>query len=109
VLAYRAVHTDTVKDFEAGGAAHDLIDLGSLLEATTFTGTTAADAIAQGYIFWRQSLTRLGAPLSTTVYVDFDGGAHDPNPSPFFGAQDLAVVQLDGIMASQINAGHFIV
>jgi hypothetical protein len=103
------VHTDTVKDFEAGGAGHDVIDLSSLLDTTTFTGTTSADAISQGYIFWRQSLTRLGAPLSTTVYVDFDGGAHDLNPSPFFGVQDLAVVQLDGIMASQLDASHFIV
>jgi Ca2+-binding RTX toxin-like protein len=109
ILAYRAVHTDTVKDFEAGGASHDLVDLSSLLDATTFAGTTAADAIAQGYIFWRQSLTRLGAPLSTTVYVDFDGGAHDPNPSPYFGVQDLAVVQLDGIVASQLDSSHFIV
>jgi Ca2+-binding RTX toxin-like protein len=108
-LYYRAVHTDTVKDFEAAGASHDLINLSSLLDATTFTGTSAADAIAQGYIFWRQSLTRLGAPLSTTVYVDFDGGAHDANPSPFFGMQDLAVVKLDNIFASQITASHFIV
>jgi Ca2+-binding RTX toxin-like protein len=108
-LYYRAVHTDTVKDFEAAGASHDLIDLSSLLDATAFAGTSAADAIAQGYIFWRQSLTRLGAPLSTTIHVDFDGGAHDPHPSPYFGTQDLAVVQLDNVLASQIDASHFIV
>lgn len=106
---YRAVHTDTVKDFEAGGANHDRIDLSSLLDATTFTGASAADAIAQGYIYWRQSLRFPGVPLSTTVYVDFDGGSHDPNPSPYFGVQDLVVVQLDGITASQLNSTHFLV
>ena len=68
---------------------------------------SAADAIAQGYVYWVEHGQPGQAGFGTTVYVDRDGGAH--NPTGLLGFGDFAVAHLEGIAAAQINASHFIV
>lgn len=111
ITRYReAVAKDTITDFGTGTG--DRLDVSSLLDGqTNFTGTTAQDAISQGYIYWRPSF-RLGGPLTTTVYIDPDGGTHTPasNLAIALGATpDFAIADLPGVLASQLNASHFIV
>jgi Ca2+-binding RTX toxin-like protein len=104
-ITYETLEMDTITDFEI---AFDRLDLDSLLHKTGFSGANAssADAIAQGYIYWLEGQPGQ-ASFGTTVYVDRDGGAHNPNGLLGFG--DLAVAHLEGITAAQINASHFIV
>lgn len=108
-LTRHAVDTDRITDFDTMGTFADVIWLdASLVDShTTFRGNDAADAIAQGYIYWLQSGS--GAALKTTVYLDLDGGNHRL-PGPFvMGQTDLAIATLDGVAANQLNASHFIV
>jgi Ca2+-binding RTX toxin-like protein len=94
--------TDRVVDFELGGApgaAKDVLDIDDLLDGkTSFTGGTAAEAIAQGYLYWQQTAA------GTTVYVDRNGAAADS-----FSQPDLAIAHLDGVAANQLDATHFLV
>jgi hypothetical protein len=105
--------TDIITDFDTSGPDSDKLDLGSILMWHSTYGdagslrNTAADAIAQGYIYWLESGS--GATLKTTVYVDLDGGAHLPVPMASGGPSDLAIVDLAGVSAAQINAGDFFV
>jgi Ca2+-binding RTX toxin-like protein len=101
-LIYETFDTDTITDFEV--ACGDTLDVGSLLDATSFGGTTAAQAIGQGYIYWVQHGQPGQAGFGTTVYVDRNGSAFD-----FLNAPDLAIADLQGVAANQLNANHFIV
>jgi len=47
-----------------------------------------------------------GRPANT-VWFDRDGGAHNPMGMP--GTGDLAIAELQGIAASQLNNWHFVV
>jgi Ca2+-binding RTX toxin-like protein len=92
---------DTITDFD--GAAGDKIDLAALFfsaSASTFSGT-AADAVAQGYVYWVQQGT------GTTVYVDLDGGAHTLMDSLL--GHNFAVAHLEGVAANQLSSSHFLV
>jgi Ca2+-binding RTX toxin-like protein len=89
----------------------DKIDLVKLLnEHTNFTGTTAAEAFSQGYIYFVQYGTPgpWGASDSdyfhTNVCIDTDGGAHGPGTST-----DFVAVSLDNVAASQLTSLPFLV
>jgi Ca2+-binding RTX toxin-like protein len=106
-IVYETLETDTITDFEVAGG--DRLDLDSLLHKTGFSGANAspADAIAQGYVYWVEQGQPGQAGFGTTVYLDRDGGAH--NPTGLLGFGDLAVAHLEGVTAAQINASHFLV
>jgi Ca2+-binding RTX toxin-like protein len=84
----------------------DRIDLAKLLDShTNFSGTTAAQAFSQGYIY----LVQHGNPGGlgggkTTIYIDSDGGAHAPGTDT-----DFAVVDLQNVAASQLTSLPFLV
>jgi Ca2+-binding RTX toxin-like protein len=98
--------TDRIVDFDLGGApgaAQDVLDIDDLLDGkTSFSGATAAQAIAQGYLYWVQT----GAPgqpgFGTTIYIDRNGAAADS-----FSQPDLAIAHLDGVAANQLGSAHF--
>lgn len=101
--------TDRITDFAPGGVAgrpREILNLASLIaDKTDFAGTSSAEAVAQGYIYWVQH----GAPgqpgFGTTVYVDRDGGTHQPNPA--LAGADFAVADLDGVAAAELGADNF--
>ncbi len=96
---------DTITDYERG---IDKIDLRTVMDLTYFTGSSAADAIAQGYIYFVQHGTPNTADFGTRVMVDKDGGAH--SQVQVLGVFDQeAIVDLKGVAANQIIAGDFIV
>lgn len=96
---------DTITDFK--GAAGDKIDLSALyFSASSFSGT-AADAVAQGYLYWAQHGV-VGQPgFGTTVYVDLNGGAHTVMDSLL--GQNFALADLEGVAANQLNSSYFLV
>ena len=102
-LSHETYETDTIADFD--GAAGDRLDLRLILsDKTGFAGGGAAAAVSQGYIYWVQH-GQTGQPgFGTTVYLDRTGG-----PIDSLNAPDLAIVDLQGVAANQLNAGHFIV
>jgi Ca2+-binding RTX toxin-like protein len=106
-ISYESFETDTVADFEAAGG--DRIHLAYLIvnETNFAQGGTASDAIGQGYIYWVQHGQPGQAGFGTTLYLDRDGGAH--NPGGIFGTGDFAIADLQGVAANQLNASHFIV
>lgn len=105
------VDKDTINDFGTGTG--DRLDVSNLLDGqTNFTGSTAQDAIAQGYIYWSQIFRLAGGPAITTVYIDPDGGTHTPatNLNLAIGLQpDFAIADLLGVAPNQLTASHFIV
>lgn len=97
---------DTIEDFSA--AEGDKIDLRSLIDSkTSFAGTTAAQAVAQGYIYWEQHGASNDPDVYTTVYVDRNGGSHSLLDRAV--GNELAIAHLEGVTASQLNASLFIV
>lgn len=108
------VDTDRITDFDTTGTDADVLDLdGLLLYYSNFSGrhdsanNNAADAIAQGYIYWLQSGS--GAAATTTVYFDWNAGMHTPSQPLIPGPTDFALATLDGVAANQLNASHFYV
>lgn len=107
------VDTDRITDFDTTGTDADVLDLELLmLNYSAFSGrydsgNTAADAIAQGYIYWLQSGS--GAAATTTVYFDRNAGTHTPSQPLIPGPTDFALATLDGVAANQLNASHFYV
>lgn len=102
---HKGFETDTVAGFS--GAEGDRIDISSLLDAVSnFTGTTAQQAMAQGYLYFVQTQAfDDGVPyFNTTVYIDRNGMGFD---SPYVG--DIAVATLQNVSANQLNPTHFIV
>jgi Ca2+-binding RTX toxin-like protein len=97
---------DTITDFSA--AEGDRIDLRSLIDGkTNFLGTTAAEAIAQGYIYWEQHGASTDPDVYTTVYLDRNGGTHSLLARAV--GSEMAIAQLEGVTASQLNASLFLV
>jgi Ca2+-binding RTX toxin-like protein len=97
---------DTIEDFSA--AEGDRIDLSSLIDGkTNFAGTTAAQAVAQGYIYWEQHGASNDPNVYTTVYVDRNGGWHSLLDRAV--SNEFAIAHLEGVTASQLNASLFIV
>src|SRR5262245_9869223 len=87
------------------GGRSDLLRVDALLaNATSFAGTGAAAAIAQGYIYWVQHDQPGQAGFGTTVYIDRNGNALD-----WVNAPDLAIADLAGVAASQLNSWNFVV
>jgi Ca2+-binding RTX toxin-like protein len=100
LVSYEAFETDTIADFQV---TSDRVDLRSLLsEKTGFAGDTAFEAFWRGYIYYETHGTPVTAGFGTTLYVDRDGGTHDP-------AEDFAVADLAGIDASALHDWNFIV
>ncbi len=90
---------DTIADF--AGAAGDRIDVSALFfTASGFTGT-AADAVAQNYIYWVQQGS------GTTVYIDLNGGAHTAIDNLL--GNNFALAHLEGVAPNQLSANDFIV
>jgi Ca2+-binding RTX toxin-like protein len=105
--------TDVITDFDTSGADADKLDVHEITKYHSNyvngfdSANTAADAISRGYVYWIESGS--GATLKTTVYVDPNAGAHHSG-LPFFGEhKDFALVELQGVAASQLDASHFIV
>jgi Ca2+-binding RTX toxin-like protein len=97
---------DTITDFSA--AEGDRIDLGSLLDGkTNFAGTTAAQAVAQGYIYWVQHGASSDPGVYTTVHLDHNGGGHSLLDRAV--GNEPAIAHLEGVTASQLDASLFIV
>jgi Ca2+-binding RTX toxin-like protein len=91
-----------VTDFElrapGGSLGYDLINLTTMMDkVTNFTGTTADQAWAQGYLYF----TSIGD--STNVYIDPNGKAPDAPPT-HSGAHDILVVQLSNVARSDLGA-----
>jgi len=93
-----------VVDFDVSDDALFIYDL--LESKTNFAGGSTQDAIDQGYIYWLEHGQPGQAGFGTTVYIDLDGGKH--NPTGLLGAGDFAFADLLGVSAGQINAGVFI-
>jgi Ca2+-binding RTX toxin-like protein len=105
-ITYETIETDTIIDFDAAGG--DRINLDLLLTQTNFgANTSAADAIAQGYIYWVEHGQPGQAGFGTTVYVDRNGGAH--NATGLFGMGDFAVADLQGVAATDLGPSHYLV
>lgn len=96
---------DTITDFERG---IDKIDLRTVMDLTNYAGSSASEAIAQGYIYFVQHGTAGQPGFGTTVYVDKDGGTHSPAQILAVFDQE-AIVDLKGVAANQLAAGDFIV
>ena len=89
---------DRITDFDTTGTDHDFIEVAALLDLhSTFTGTTAQQAISQGYLYFVQSGT------STKVMFDANGGTHGDTVNNF------AIVELDNIAPADLRADHFFV
>lgn len=107
------VDTDVITDFDTTGADADTLDIHEITKYHSNyvnrldPANTAADAIARGYVYWIESGT--GATLKTTVYVDPGAGIHHPGPPSFGAHADFALVELQGVSASQLNASHFVI
>jgi Ca2+-binding RTX toxin-like protein len=94
---YQSVETDRVTDFNA--AEGDRIDLTSLMsKATNFQGTTAAQAMSQGYLYFVQQ----GA--NTLVMLDRNGAGAD-----MAGIGDIRVAELSNVNASTLVPESFLV
>jgi Ca2+-binding RTX toxin-like protein len=94
---------DVITDYHQGGT-RDVIDLRAILDKfTDFAGTTAEEAIAQGYIYRVQHGTAGTADFGTYIMIDRNGLASD---GPVHGA-DIAVVDLQGIAAYQLGYTSF--
>ena len=92
---------DTIKDFNA--ADGDILDVAGVLDVyTSFAGTSATDAINQGYLYWVQHGT-VGQPgFGTTLYIDPNGTAANIGRSlPF------ALAFLEGTPSSDLTAAQF--
>jgi Ca2+-binding RTX toxin-like protein len=97
---------DTITDFSA--AEGDRIDLRSLLDwKSNFAGTTAAQAVAQGYIYWEQHGASNDPAVYTTVYLDRNGGWHSLLDRAV--GNEFSIAHLEGVTASQLNASLFLV
>jgi hypothetical protein len=109
----KRVDTDVITDFDTTGADADVLDMHEILKYHSNyvhrldPANTAADAIARGYVYWVESGS--GATLKTTVYADLNAGVHQPQPVIIGGQGDLALVELHGVAASQLNASHFVI
>jgi Ca2+-binding RTX toxin-like protein len=88
---------DRITDFDTDGTDHDFIEVAALLDQSTFAGTTAQQAISQGYLYFVQSGT------STKVMFDVNGGTHGDT------ANNFAVVELDNIAPADLRPDHFFI
>ena len=89
---------DRITDFDTAGDDHDFIEVAALLDLqSTFTGTTAQQAISQGYLYFVQSGD------ATKVMFDTNGGSHGD------AANNFVVVELAGLTPADLRADHFIV
>lgn len=106
--AYHSFDRNTITDFELHGPAGndfqgDRIDLRVLFnQHTNFTGTTADQAWAQGYLYFVQHETPGQPGFGTTVYIDPNGKA--PDAPKYYGPHDIAVVDLQGVARDQLGA-----
>jgi Ca2+-binding RTX toxin-like protein len=98
---------DVVTDYDpigVQGMTRDQIDLSALLDKfTDFAGTTAKQAIEQGYIYTVQHGTPGTAGFGTYVMIDRNGLASD---GPVYGA-DIAVADLQGIAQYHLGYTNF--
>lgn len=109
-ITYSTIDKDIIFDFQvdAGFGFKDKIDVSALLDAATnFAGTTAQSALSQGYIYGVTHGTPGEYGYGTTLYIDRDGGTH--NPIGMMGAGDLAFAELEDVAFNQLTAAHFIV
>jgi len=83
---------DKITDFDTSGADHDFIDVSTLLDLqSTFTGTTAQQAIDQGYIYFLQNGS------ATKLMFDANGGTHGD------AANNFVVAELANIAPADLN------
>jgi hypothetical protein len=94
---------DIITDFNGNPFSGDKIDLRALFDKyTNFTGTTADQAWAQGYLYLVER-DPADAGFGTTVYIDPNGNAADGS-TPYGMAHDIAVVHLEGTSRSSISS-----
>jgi Ca2+-binding RTX toxin-like protein len=95
---------NTIADFNGNPFSGDTIDLRQLFDKyTNFTGTTADQAWAQGYLYFVEHGKPGEAGFGTTVYIDPNGKAPD-EPSYYGIPYDIRVVDLAGVAHSQISS-----
>jgi hypothetical protein len=101
---------DVITDFDFFGAfssstnPRDVIGLRAMLDKfTDFAGTTAKEAIAQGYIYTVQHGTAGTADVGTYIVIDRNGLAPD---GPVYGA-DIVVCDLQGVARFQLGYENF--
>jgi Ca2+-binding RTX toxin-like protein len=102
---------DVITDFTPGGWPRDCIDLRLIMDATTFTGTTAQQAYDQGYLKLSQyqRIDEDGTVTHGTIIVVDKNGAE-----PEYRGQGVAnVFLLEGVQTHEISftafASHFLV
>lgn len=87
---------DVIADFD-DGLAGDRIDLRQIFDKhTTFTGTTANQAVSQGYLYFVEHGTPGEAGFGTFVRIDLDGGSHHPTNS-------FSIVDLEGVSRDDLS------
>jgi Ca2+-binding RTX toxin-like protein len=104
IQGYYYSERDKIVDFNGNPFSGDKIDLRQLFDKyTNFTGTTADQAWAQGYLYFVEQDGPGGAGHGTTVYIDPNGNAPDA-PSYYGHPHDISVVHLEGTSRSEISA-----
>jgi Ca2+-binding RTX toxin-like protein len=101
---------DVITDYRHAGifggpdGTRDVLDLRAMLDKfTDFDGTTAKEAIAQGYIYTVQHGTAGTADVGTYIVIDRNGLAPD---GPVYGA-DIVVCDLQGVARFQLGYQNF--
>jgi len=93
---------DTITDFMRNPPINggDIVDMRVLFDAhTDFTGTTAAQAADQGYLYFRQIGSAGEAGYGTMIYIDPNGSAPDTNPY----YHDMPVAFLEGVGIGELG------
>jgi Ca2+-binding RTX toxin-like protein len=105
-----AADFDVITDYDPIGSygsatnPSDVIDLSAILDKfTDFAGTTALEAIQQGYIYTVQHGTAGTSGFGTYVVIDRNGLASD---GPVYGA-DITVCDLQGIAQYHLGYQNF--
>ncbi len=106
---------DRITDFDTAGTDHDFIDVSALLDNETsfslpnFTGSAAvaaSRAINDGYIYFVQHGTAGEPGFGTKVMIDVNGTVNGGSHSTL---ANVAIADLDGVAANQLNPSQFIV
>jgi Ca2+-binding RTX toxin-like protein len=88
---------DTITDFDTSGTDHDVIELFHVLNTRSdFDGNGAAEAIAEGYIYFVPKADGSG----TRVMIDLNGspdGTHNDT------ANNFAVADLQGVLLADVQ------
>jgi Ca2+-binding RTX toxin-like protein len=93
---------DVITDFMRYPPANggDTVDMRALFDQfTDFAGTTAEQAVLQGYLYFRQVGSAGEAGYGTMIYIDRNGDAADPSAHYY----DMPVAFLEGVGPGELG------